>query len=689
MDLLKHLSLFSVVLCYPFFLLADDRESNGTLLDCDLPIIYSDNNQTLVARGNARIVNRDILLQADTLTWDRATDHVEAKGNVVLNYRDFRLLSDWLEVDLQSGEYWATDARAGSSRFAMDAKKLRRVNSQLYAEDAIFYPGDPTPWTPNLKLSTFAYSEENQTLDLGGIVPRLGKLPLGYLPSAKASTGDLSFFRPSVKVGKSGHLGWYLSSSFVNKNPDAQLNWEHELTAYEQRGVLFSPSLRATLGRAFTFEEHSFSAGWIRDQQNPGVDERGQDIDPQRAFAELRSILLNKNLRFANRLDWQTDSDMSRDFRRDNFNHNQWNRSFSELTYQGEGYSLSLFTSGQTSNHLRELEYLPSLSLEAGPARYLGIYHSLSLNLAKMVQKNQFGSNTHSTERLDLGYQLMKPLSLAPGITYTPSFSARSQNYETDHRQSHRTFGEWGNDLAIEFLGKFEYQNKPLGIDGVNHYSKILLSHRRVALLDVENEKALPDFFDAVEQVNLTPIDLMEFQEERFMRAYDVVRLGWLNDLSSQGRSVVRADFYYDLWKASKSTPESLPFFSKIEWSMLPWLKLGAISHIDTRSGENLKRNVSLTLVDGRFHRYSLGYSSFLHWNDFVSFKSDHIINEKLQSSLGAWYNADSSELTFWSATISYFYQPSVCYTVSLSERKGSRKEDDLQFSFGLSLFSF
>ncbi len=689
MDLLKYLSLFWVACCLPILLLADDEESNGTILDCDLPIIYSDNNQTLVARGNARIVNRDILLQADSLNWNRTTDHVEAKGKVILNYKDFRLLADWLEVDLRSGEYWATDARAGSSQFAMDAKKLRRANSQLYAEDAIFYPSDPTPWTPNLKLKTLTHSEENQSLSLSGIVPRFGKLPLGYFPSAKASTVDSSFFRPSLKVGKSGHLGWYLSSSFASKNPDAQQNWKYDLTAYEKRGVLVSPSLRATFGHNFSFEENSFSAGWIRDQQDRGVDEREEAIDPHRAYAEVRSVILNNNLRFANRLDWQTDSDVTRDFRRDHFNHNQWNRSFSELTYQGQGYYLSLFASGQTTNHLRELEYLPSLSLEAGPARYLGIYHSLSLNFAKMVQKNQFGRNTDSTERLDLGYQIMKPLALGPGITYTPSFSLRNQNYETARRQSQRTFGEWGNDLTLEFLGNFAYQSKALGIDGLSHRSKFLLSHRRVALLDVDNEEALPDFFEQVEQVNLTPIDLMEFQEERFMRAYDVVRLGWLNDLSSRGKSVLRADFYYDFWKALPSSPESLPFFSKIEWSMLPWFKLVATYHIDTRSGENLKRNANLTLIDGRFHRYTLGYSSFLDWNDFVSFQSDHVINEKLHSSLGAWYNADSSELTFWTATINYFHQPSVCYTVSLTERKGTRKEDDLQFSFGLSLFSF
>jgi len=100
-DSLKHLGLLFLVLYLPFPLLANDGDGNGTILDCDLPIIYSDNNQTVVARGNARIVNREILLQADSLTWDRTTDHVEAKGEVVLNYKDLRLLADWLEVDLQ------------------------------------------------------------------------------------------------------------------------------------------------------------------------------------------------------------------------------------------------------------------------------------------------------------------------------------------------------------------------------------------------------------------------------------------------------------------------------------------------------------------------------------------------------------------------------------------------------------
>jgi len=688
-DSLKHLGLLFLVLYLPFSLLANDGDGNGTILDCDLPIIYSDNNQTVVARGNARIVNREILLQADSLTWDRTTDHVEAKGEVVLNYKDLRLLADWLEVDLQSGEYWAKEARVGSSRFALEAKRLKRAQSHLYAERATLYPVDPSVWAPNLLLSNFTYSEENQSISLNGIVPRLGKLPFGYLPSAKASTINSSFFRPSAKIGKSGHLGWYLTSAFASDNSGADRIWEYEMTAYEKRGVLLAPSLYPTFGHDFTFEEHSFSGGWIRDQDSTGVDGRGLPIEPHRAYAEVRSVILNDNLRFANRLDWQTDPDMIRDFKRDEFDKTQWRRSFSELTYRGKGYYLSLFASGQTTKHFRELEYLPSISLTGGPARYLGIYHSLSLNLSKMVQKDQLGRNTDSAEKLDFGYQIMKPLILAPGITYTPSISARNQLYDIDHRQSQRTYGEWSNDLSVEFLGKFDYRNNTLGIDGLNHRSQLLFSHRRVALLDLENEEDLPNFFDSVEQVNLTPIDLMDLKEDRLMRAYDVIRLGWLNDLSSQGRSIVRADFYYDIWKASQSSSKSMPFFSKIEWSMLPWLEMGAVTHIDTRSGDNLKRNVSLSLVDGRFHRYSFGYSSFLDWNDFVSFESAHVINEKIHSSLGAWYNADRSELTFWSLSIDYFYQPSICYTASLSERKGSRKEDNLEFSLGLTLFSF
>lgn len=689
MDLLKHLGLLLLVFYVPFSLLANDGDSDGTILDCDLPIIYSDNNQTVLARGNARIVNRDILLQADSLTWDRTTDHVEAKGKVVLNYKDLRLLADWLEVDLQTGEYWANEARIGSSRFALEAKRLKRANFHLYAEGATLYPVEPSIWAPNLQLSNFTYSEENKSISLDGIVPRLGRLPLGYLPSAKARTINSSFFRPSAKIGKSGHLGWYLASAFASDKSGTERIWEYEITAYQKRGLLLAPSFYPTFGHDFTYEEHSFSGGWIRDQDNPGIDGRGLAIEPHRAYIEVRSVILNDNLRFANRLDWQTDSDMLRDFKRDEFDKNQWNRSFSELTYRGKGYYLSLFASGQTTKHLHELEYLPSLTLKGGPARYLGIYHGLSLNLSKMVQKNQFGRNTDSAERLDFGYQIMKPFVLAPGITFTPSLSARNQLYDIDHQQSQRSFGEWSNDLSVEFLGKFKYQNKTLGIDGLNHRSQFLFSHRRIALLDVENEEDLPDFFDPVEQVNLTPIDLMELKEGSLMRAYDVVRLGWLNELGSQGRSIIRADFHYDIWKTSQNSSERRPFFSRIEWSMLPWLELGAVSHIDTRSGNNLKRNVSLSLVDGRFHRYSLGYSSFLDWNDFVSFESAHVINEKIHSSLGAWYNADISDLTFWSLSIRYFYQPSICYTATLSERKGSRKEDNLEFSLGLSLFSF
>ena len=100
-------------------------------------------------------------------------------------------------------------------------------------------------------------------------------------------------------------------------------------------------------------------------------------------------------------------------------------------------------------------------------------------------------------------------------------------------------------------------------------------------------------------------------------------------------------------------------------------------------------RSTSLSLLDGRFSKATIAYRSFLDWNDFLSFKIETLLTEKLKISGTAWYDADKSDVTLWSVNLSYFKQSSIGYFFEISERSGTRKADETNLSFGLNLFSF
>ena len=666
------------------------RADNSTVIDCDQPIVYSEDNSSIIARGNARLVNQDVLIQANKLVWNQYTSIAEANGSVVMTYGETRILADSITVNFQSGEYQAQGVRTILEGWILEANKVEKSTDQLNATQAIIHPGEPGGSNLSFKLDSFFYHESNQSFVARSIIPRVGKLPIGYLPYLKGNFRSRSFFNPSLKLGKSQRLGWYLGYKMGKNKPSNGLDHNAEIIGYEKRGVLLSPSLSYSQISEHYFSSFAFDGGWINDQGDSGIDSRGQTLSRDRGFAQLQSIYAQKgNFRLASQIDWESDSDFLREFRQNNFDQSQWSQGFGEFNYQGKGFLVSAFVKGQINRHQAQMEYLPEISIDSAPINYLGIYHNITGSLTRLVKKNEFGQNLQSLDKIDLGYRAMKSVAIQPGISFTPSLSVRSQSYLSNRVKSRKVSGEWANDLTVSFVGNSDYHNESWDIKGLSHHSNITLGHRRVQLIKTENQENIPRVYEFVEEVNLLPIDLLELKEDRILRNYDLYRLGWENTLFTHDRQLLRADFYQDYWKQTNTSPERLPLFSKLEWSITPWISLALKSNVDTRSGDNLMRSTSVSLFDGRFSKATIAYRSFLDWNDFLSFKIETLLTEKLKVSGTTWYDADKRDVTLWSINLSYFKQSSIGYFFEISERSGTRKADETNLSFGLNLFSF
>ena len=663
---------------------------NSTVIDCDQPIVYSEDNNSIIARGNARLVNQDVLIQANQVVWNRRTYIAEANGSVAMNYGETRILADSIVVNFRSGEYRAKRVRTILEDWILEANQIEKSTDDLNATQVILHAGEPGSSSLSFKLDSLIYQEGNQSFVARSIIPRVGKLPIGYLPNLKGNFRYGSFFNPSLKLGRSQRLGWYLGYSMGKNKPSYGLDYTGEIIGYEKRGLLLSPSLNYSAPTEHYFSTLTFDGGWIKDQGNTGLDTRSQPVNRNRGFARFRSIYTQKeNFRFASQIDWESDSDFLREFQQDKLDQSQWSQGFGGFNYQGKGFLVSAFAKGQINRHQAQMEYLPKISVDIAPINYHGIYHNITGSLARLVEKNEFGQNSQSFDKIDLGYRAMKSFAIQPGISYAPSFSVRNQSYQSKGVNSRKVSGEWANDLTFSFVGNSDYHNESWDIKGLIHYSNITLGHRRLQLLKTENQRSIPRIDEFVREVNLLSIDLLEIEEDRFLRNYDVYRLGWENTLSTYNRQLLRTDFYFDYWKQTNTTPEQMPLFSKLEWSIAPWVSLAIKSNIDTRSGENLMRSTSLSLLDGRFSKATIAYRSFLDWNDFLSFKIETLLTEKLKVSGTAWYDADKSDVTLWSVNLSYFKQSSIGYFFEISERSGTRKADETNLSFGLNLFSF
>ena len=663
--------------------------ATSTLIECDQPIVYLDNNQTAVARGNAKLVNQDILLYADQLVWRGAESIAEANRSVIMNYGETRLLADFMVVNFETGEYWAENVRALFSNWVIEAREVKRNDLEINATEVILHPGEPSSMKLNLMFNSLSYGENNKTFAGQSITPRFGRMPVGFFPYLRGTFKDRAFINPSARIGNSDRLGWYLGYSLKQDDTSSPLALQSEIIGYQKRGVLLSPSLKHRQISEELFSDHSLSGGWIHDQDERGEDLRNLAIGKHRGYAQLRSLYEKNNFRLATHLDWETDSDFRRDFKQKSFQQSQWSQSFTEMTYHGSSYILSVIAKGQLPFYQAQVEFLPQLTIETGPLNYHGVYHSIYASLSRLVRKNEFGQNTNSLDKIDLGYRAMKPFTIHPGVYFNPSLSIRNQNFQASLGKSRKLIGEWANDLSFDFVGDFGYKNKSWDINGLTHNSKISFSHRQVQVLNTKNQAKIPEIFEFMDEVNLSPIDLLEIREDRYLQNYDLLRLGWENELYTNNRQLLKADFYHDYRKVSSESTERLPFFSKLEWFIAPWVSLALKSNIDTRSGQNLMRSASIGLVDGRFNRLKLSYSSFLDWNDFITLQVESLITEQLTASGTLWYDADKKDLNLWAINLSYSDLSGVDYFIQLSERSGTRKEDEIEVSAGVNLFSF
>ena len=132
---------------------------------------------------------------------------------------------------------------------------------------------------------------------------------------------------------------------------------------------MVSPLISHKKGWSEGFIRSTLNGGWVDDQSdNLGADTRGYPVLPQRSFAHFKNISrFKERWRSSTIVEWESDSEVIRDFRRNHFYRNQWNQSHNEISYEGNGYTISILSRWQTNDHESIVEQLPFLSIDSGP----------------------------------------------------------------------------------------------------------------------------------------------------------------------------------------------------------------------------------------------------------------------------------------------------------------------------------
>ena len=315
--------LCSFVTCSAFFLasslLAIDGITSDLVLECDGPIVFDDENETVTANYGASLRGDDFLLLAEEITWIRSMGEAMATGDVCLTKGDTRILADRVHLLTQNGDYIAWNVTGGSPPKVFIAETMEKNASIETFSNARFYMSEPSLFEPNLRTSRYSVDRNDSTFSINYSQVRIGEVLIGILPGFRS--GENAGFGPSslFKVGEDSVLGWY-GELGVNYSWEA-VSSQTKLTYYQNRGLFMKPAISFDKKTTNSLVRARLSGGWINDQGTSiGNDLRGYPIGQSRSYIQLRNLArINDRWRSATLIEWQRDSDIIRDFQRNYF----------------------------------------------------------------------------------------------------------------------------------------------------------------------------------------------------------------------------------------------------------------------------------------------------------------------------------------------------------------------------------
>ena len=168
------------------------------------------------------------------------------------------------------------------------------------------------------------------------------------------------------------------------------------------------------------------------------------------------------------------------------------------------------------------------------------------------------------SNKFDLGYEIIVHSDGILEVIFSPSVAYRRQDYSLSGEDAGRSFGEWGNELRYQLTGDYDIKNELWKIDQLRHVIGFSLSHRKVNRLESTRESSIPQIDVPFEQINMSPIDLMDHVESDGLEPYEVVRVGWENQLLTRDQDSIRSlasiNLFQDLYRSSESQADPQRF---------------------------------------------------------------------------------------------------------------------------------
>ncbi len=669
-----------------------------------------------VFSGSARLAHRDVVLYADEVVYRNRERIAIARGNVVFIRGAQRLVTDEIIYRLDDQTYSVGRFRIGQGDLLAAGASAEGTPKQLAVTDASITYGEPDALSPTLRAGAITYVE---TEDKQASVAKLERVRLGIgqtdilsLPSLSEAPRDPTLAGVDVRVRHSSNLGAELSLGVTTAVTD-YMRLGGDLGLFSKRGVLLGPigsydSLDANgLGA-----KGAFRTGYIKDQGNTGLDIRNDPIRDDRGYIEWdHHQIFAPGATLSGRVNYWSDSYVTRDFRPDGFRNTQTPDTWFEAAKAGDNFVVSLFTRVQVNDYSVVKERLPEVRFDGLPVELGGgFYHRINAGVAALRDDDPITGATVRSDRADLYYGVNRPFSPREWLAFTPTAGARVTHYErtspgSDRGNYTRVLGEVGFDAKLwESSATWNYKNPRWGIDGLRHIATPTLAYRYSPSADV-GRGAIPGIDDDVFNTYLRPLGLADRREVDRLPALNTFRVGVDNVLQTRdkthgSRDLVRLTLALDQHAdADAATTQGATRNRSDAHTFLAinparWLRYDLYNRTTVQTGKLQELNTGITLRDADIWSFRLGTHyledplgarQIQEYTATYGLRLSEIYSILTRLSL----NSRTGDFTEQSFTLSQRLSRFWSINYEIASFDGPRREEDISLSVSLQTQSF
>jgi LPS-assembly protein len=610
---------FLVFLVTPLVPLGAQTAGAGLSLDADSTTLDQVSGES-VLQGNASLVHGETTLRAREIRFNFRTRIATARGNVILQMQDRRVLAEEITYRLTDKSLDVKNLRAGVSPVYVTGTQVRTTSGGWQMDGAKAFLHEPGPWSPVVQAQSLLLRED-KTLELVKGRLGLGPYTLLPLPGVPIPMDEVFFRYLSVGAGYRKSLGAFFE---VGMHLPIASGFEvgADVGYYSSRGIMAGPSgvyRRSTGDRSFT---GAFSSGFIHDSGDKQRDLLGVAIPEDRAlihwehrhqFSESLSVILD--------LDYWSDSEVVRDFRPKEFYPVQQTDTFIQAEYTGNNSVLTGLTRLNLNRYFQVQERLPELQFSLLPMligpQPLALYQRAHASVVRLREDAPLTGPTLRSDRINVYYALSRPYLPREWLSLKPVVGAQVTHYAktataSDKGHYTRVLGEVGLDAELRTSATYEVRNPSWKIEGLRHLLTPRLGYRYLPS-GSRGRVHLPQIDRRAFATYLQPLDLGDQRNVDEIDDQNTIRLQLDNLLQTRdtdygSRNLVHFNLAVDL-RLDRSPGERTLSDLHTELSLTPtrWMRFDVYQRYAPSAGKLRELNTGLTITNSEWWSLRLG----------------------------------------------------------------------------------